>query len=97
MTKVKSIWIQEKNEQHFEALNEITPDDMSFSKQVGLAVKQFVESNADKPVEEDLPAFDAPIEEWIGYLPKHPEHAKNIAKRYAQLGNIFKRELHASI
>ena len=42
MTKVKSIWIQEKNVQHFNTLNEMTPDDMSFSKQVGLAVKQFV-------------------------------------------------------
>lgn len=95
MTKVKSIWIQEKNVQHFNTLNEMTPDDMSFSKQVGLAVKQFVETNEDKPFEEELPAFDAPIEEWIGYLPKHPEHKINIAKRYAQLGNLLKRELNA--
>lgn len=97
MTRVKTISIPDSVDV-FDTLNEITPNDMTFSEQVRLAVGIFVESKDGKPLTkfmtDMLPEYDAPIEEWIDYINQHPEHTDNIMRRHAQLGNIL-RGIHA--
>jgi len=97
MTRVKTISIPDSID-CFDKLNEITPVDMKFSEQVRLAVREFVESregqSITKFIDDKLPEYDAPIEEWIDYINQHPEHTDNIMRRHAQLGNIL-RGIHA--
>jgi len=95
MTQVKSISI--KDESIFDRLQQVTPGNMGFSQQVASAVKYYVEEceKVEGIPEEELPSFDAPIDEWKTYMKNHPEHVGNIMRRIAQLTNILKREQYA--
>jgi hypothetical protein len=100
MTQVKTISIPD-NIDCFDKLNGMTPDDMTFSEQVRIAVGEFVDTREGdtitKYINDKLPEYDAPIEEWIKYLNAHPEHIDNIMKRHAQLGNILRGDICRSI
>ena len=93
MTRVKTISIPDDVD-CFDLLDGMTPDDMNFSEQVRFAVNEFVESREGNPItkyiNDELPKYDAPIEEWIDYIKKHPESIKNIMDRHVQLGNILR-------
>lgn len=96
MTQIKSISIPD-DEDCFVKLNEITPNNMSISKQVRIAVRAFVEMNdadAFKYIKEKMPEYTAPIEDWIDYIRNHPEHVREIMDRHIQLGNILSRETY---
>lgn len=98
MTQIKTISIPD-HEDCFAKLNDITPQDMSFSKQVRAAVLKFVDDAEDgtinRYIQDKLPSFDAPIEDWISYMNDHPEHVGNIMRRHIQLGNILRKESYA--
>jgi len=95
VTQVKTISI--KDVELFEKLNQYTPGNMGFTQQVTCAVKFYVdqcEKAEGSPVDE-LPKFDAAIEEWIDYMNNHPEHIGNMMRRVVQLSNILRREEYA--
>jgi hypothetical protein len=99
MTKIKTISIPD-SEDCFSKLNEITPNNMSFSKQIRIAVVKFVDDadnidGIDKYIQDDLPSYDAPVEEWMRYIENHPEHVGDLIKRHIQLGNLLKKEHYA--
>jgi hypothetical protein len=99
MTKIKTISIPDY-EDCFTKLNDITPNNMSFSKQVRSAVAKFVDdaNNIDdvsEYIQDVIPSYDSPIEDWIKYIGDHPEHVGNIMRRHIQLGNILRKEKYA--
>ena len=95
MTTVKTVSIPDGID-CFDKLNNITPSDMGFSEQIRLAVRSFISKGTiDDYIIDELPKFDAPIEQWIDYIKKHPEHVGNIMRRSAQLNNILKKETYA--
>lgn len=92
MTRVRTVSIPDDVD-CFDKLNNMTPSNMGFSEQVRLAVNTFVQKgNIDEYLIDKIPLYDAPIEQWIEYIKKHPEHVGEMMRRNAQLRNILLKE-----
>ena len=92
MTKIKTISIPD-NEDCFDRLNELTPNDMNFSEQVRYAVFEFLKFNEEKIIREitqQMPNYDSPIEDWISYIKAHPEQTNTLIRKHVKIGNILK-------
>jgi hypothetical protein len=94
MTEVKSISITDVV--LYDKLNEITPANMNFSKQVLTAVESYVKSqDIDEVDEAPRPDFLCEdIQEWKTYFANHPERIGEIMRRHVQLKNLLLKEEH---
>ena len=98
MAKIRTLSISQSNEKTFDDFDKIRPNNVSFSKMVGLAPKEYMENHRTNDMRLDnftdsntiIPALLAEITVWNSFINKiDMQRLTNINRRLIQLENLI--------
>ena len=96
----KTISVSHEAKSILQALDDVRPNNISFSSMLAIAAKEYVQNHKSETLTlsnfmDSSPTFFSDIERWKKYIEKSPtSDLKRIQNRHLQIGNIIRKRVN---
>ena len=100
-----SVSVSKTTREHFQRLDKLRPNHVSFSGMLGQAANEYVSNHANSAMKIDeftnensvlMPQMYAEVDVWLKYIDKlNPNEIKKLQSRNAQISNMIKKKVES--